>query len=397
MISAVEPLGTLWINAIRMTVIPLVVSLLFVGIASAVDLRSIGRVGGRAFLLFLLFLGGAATFTALVAPSLFRRLPLDAQSTASLRTGVPGQPQAAVELPPFSDWLTGLVPTNPIRAAAEGEVLPLILFVVLFALATTRIAPDLRQILVGFFRATGDAMLVLVRWILALAPIGVFALSLGLAIRLGTSAAGAIGYYVLVFSALLFLSTLALYPIAVLLGGVSLREFARATLPAQVVAFSSRSSLASLPAMVEGAEARLGLSSRVTGFVLPLAVSTFKLNSAFGGLIGASFVARLYGIELGVGQIALLAIAGVAMSFYSPGVPSGGLLLMAPLYLAVGLPVEGLGILIAVDMIPDIFKTVLNVTADMTVATILARAEIEGEVLSPLPPIADVGAPAAVS
>jgi proton glutamate symport protein len=165
-----------------------------------------------------------------------------------------------------------------------------------------------------------------------------------------------------------------LYLVVGAFGRVSIWRFARAVLPAQVVAFSSRSSLASLPALVEGARDELGLPAEITGFVLPLSVSVFKLSAAIDWALGGLFVAHLYGITLGATQIAMLAAGSVVLSASTPGIPSGGLLIQAPLYAAVGLPVEGLGILIAVDTIPDMVKTAMNVTADLGVATILGRS-----------------------
>ena len=376
LVSFVEPLGTLWVNAIRMTVIPLVVSLLIVSVAS-VDVGTVGRLGWRALLTFVALLGASALFAALVAPPLFARLPIDAATTASL--GESGRAAATVategvsKLPTFSQWLVELVPTNPIRAAADGTMFPLVIFALLFALASTRTNPDLRQLLVRFFQAISETMLVLVRWIIDVAPLGVFALMLGFAARIGASAAGALGYFVLTICALLFVQTVVLYPVAVVVGRVPFRDFALSTFPAQAVAFSSRSSLASLPALIEGAEGRLRLPPEIAGFVLPLAVSTFKMSAPIVWIAGALFIARLYGVDLGAREVALIGVVSVILSFSGPGIPSGSLVLMAPLYTSLGLPIEGIGILIALDVFPDIFKTISNVTADMVAATILAR------------------------
>jgi Na+/H+-dicarboxylate symporter len=239
-------------------------------------------------------------------------------------------------------------------------------------------------LLVRFFQGVSETMLVLVRWIIALAPIGVFALMLPFAARMGASAVGALGYFVLVICTLLFVQMVALYPVAVLAGGVPLRRFAFATFPAQAVAFSSRSSLASLPALIEGAKDGLRLPPEIAGFVLPLAVSTFKITAPITWLAGALFIARLYGIALHLPEIVRIAAVSVILSFSSPGIPNGSLVLVAPVYASLGLPVEGIGILIALDVFPDIFKTLSNVTADMAVATILARGHrATGPALAP--------------
>jgi proton glutamate symport protein len=252
-------------------------------------------------------------------------------------------------------------------------MLPLIVFTAVFAFALTRTGAEHREALVRFFRAVAEAMFVVVGWLLLLAPLGVFCLVFPLAARTGAQLAGAVGAFLLVVCGLTVVAIAALYLLAALAGGVPLRRFARAAAPAQAVAFSTRSSLASLPALVEGAERGLGLPAHVTGLVLPAAVSVLKFASPIVRIAGTLFVARLYGIELGPGELAAVAAAVAALSFYSPGIPSGGLFVLAPVYLEFGLPVEGIALLIALDIIPDMFLTTANVTADLAVAAIVGR------------------------
>lgn len=375
LLAVSEPTGTMWVNAIRMTVIPLVVSLLVTGIASMRDLRAVGRLGGGALVLFLALLAGVALFTALVAPPLYDRLVIDPASAAALRERAAGGAGAVPPLPGFTAWLTSLIPVNPVAAAIDGAMLPLIVFTVAFALAASRLPDGTRDVVLGVFRATGDAMLVLVRAVLWLSPLGIFALAVTLGGRLGVSGAGAIGFYLVTHAALLIAAIALLYPVAVILGRVSPGAFARAALPAQVVAMSTRSSLAALPAMLDAADQRLRLPREVSGFALPLAVSTFRLNLAVSWIVGGLFIAKLYGVPFGFQSVATFYLASVLMSFSVPGIPSGSLFIIAPLFPTVGLPVEGVGILIALDAVPDIFKTTLNVTGHMTSAVVLgARA-----------------------
>ena len=367
MVSVLEPIGTAWINAVRMTVIPLVVPLLIIGVAGSDDTRHTGAVGARAFAWFLALLIVCAAFSALVSPWLFQWLNLDPDATTRLRES------AKIDLPPadaltLRSWVLSLIPLNPIRAAADGALLPMVLFTLLYAFALGRISRDARATQVAFFRGMADAMLVVVRWILAIGWLGIFALAVVLGQKLGASAIGAIGFYVAVLIALHVIATIGLYVIVGVSRRAPLALFARALLPGQVVGFGSRSSLAALPAMVKGATDVLGLPPTATGFVLPLGVSVFKLTSALYWVVGALFIAKLYGIVLPASSIALVAASSVVLSFSTPGIPSGGMLLQAPLYTAIGLPIEGIGIMIALDTIPDMFKTLLNVTADMTVA-----------------------------
>jgi Na+/H+-dicarboxylate symporter len=371
------PLGTLWVNAIRMTVSPLVVSLIITGVASATDVASIGKLGGRTLIVFLLLLVGTALIVMPFAPALFALLPNDA-----VRPPLPaGAAQAASEVAAsgqnltFAQWLTSLIPSNPIAAAANGQIVPLIIFTLLFGLAITRTSAAARGSLVAFFQALGDAMLMLVRWIILLAPIGVFALVLPIAARAGTAFVGAIGFYMVAYSVASLVVTALLYPVVVIFGRIPLRQFARAVLPPQLVALSTSSSLAALPALVEGAERELELPERVTGFVLPLAVSMFKIAGPVSWTVGALFIGWFYGVPLGVRELGTIAVASVFLGFAGPGIPRGAFISLAPLFVAIGLPAEGIGILIAVDAIPDIFSTVLNTTGNMAATALVARAD----------------------
>lgn len=371
----ITPIGTLWVNSIRMTVIPLVVSLLVVGVASASDVKSIGRIGGRTLLVFLFLLVGTAIVVMPLAPMLFRLLP---QQTSAPQLPAGAAAAAADEIATggkaqtFSGWLTSLLPSNPIAAAATGEMIPLILFTLLLALAIARSPGPTRETLTGFFRAFSDAMLVLVRWVILMAPIGVFALVLPMVAHAGTVVAGAIGFYILAYSILCIAITLLLYVVVALTARIPTCRFARAALPAQLIAFSSSSSIASLPALIESAETRLTLPEEVTGFVLPLAVSTFHIAGPVAWSVGALFVGWFYGIPLHMGSLATITFAAVFLGFVGPGIPRGAFIMLTPLFLAIGLPAEGIGVLIAVDAIPDTFATVLNTTGDLAAATLVA-------------------------
>jgi proton glutamate symport protein len=249
------------------------------------------------------------------------------------------------------------------------------LFTILLALAIARSPAATRDTLVSFFQALGDAMLVMVHWVIAAAPVGVFALVLPLAARGGAGVAGAVGFYVVAYSSASIAMTLLLYPVVALAGKVPMVRFARAALPAQLIAFSSSSSIASLPALVESADEGLQLPKRVSGFVLPLSVSTFKLASPVSWTVGALFVSWFYRVPLHMRELATISFAAVFLAFAAPGVPRGAFLMLAPLFAAIGLPVEGIGILIAVDVLPDVFSTVLNVTGDLAAAVLVARVD----------------------
>jgi Na+/H+-dicarboxylate symporter len=374
--DAIAPVGTIWVNAIRMTVIPLVVSLVITGVASASDVKAIGRLGGRTLAVFLSMLAVATLIMIPLAIALFAWLPHLIAVRPSLPPGATEAVQSLTADAPkvgFASWLTSLIPTNPVNAAANGAMLPLILFTLLFALAIGKSPGAARTTLLGFFSAVTETMLVLVRWVVRLAPIGIFGLMLPLGAHGGVGLAGAVGFYVIAYSVASVLFVLLLYPALALFARVPMRVFARAALPAQLIAFSSSSSIASLPALVEGAEQRLKLPKEVTGFVLPLAVSMFKFAGPVAWPLGSLFVAWFYGVELHAPQYLTIAFAAIFLGFAAPGVPRGAFLMLAPLFLAIGLPVEGIGILIAVDAIPDLFATVTNATGDLAATTLVAR------------------------
>jgi Na+/H+-dicarboxylate symporter len=358
-----------------MIVVPLIVSNLVVAVASTGDPRKTGRLGGIALLTFLGLMALGTIFTYGTAPLLIAQYAVPPDSAASLE---PDRPVAALatgaEGSSTSDWILSLLPPNLFRAAADGEILPIVVATLLFALAIVRIAPQRRELLVDFFRAIADVSMVIVRWILWLIPVGAFALAFAMTARTGLAVATMLGSFVLLVSALMIVFILLLYPLTALLARMPLRRFARGVTPSQAVAAATRSSLACLPPMIEGSEKRLGLPSSIGGFVLPLAVSTFKFNRAISSNAKMLFLAAVYGVHLDPAFLITYAVAATILSVSSPGIPShGGSLSTLPFYLDVGIPIEPLILLNAVDAIPDIFKTVLNVTADMSAAAIVGR------------------------
>jgi Na+/H+-dicarboxylate symporter len=374
LIQVADPIGSIWVNALRMTLIPLVVSLLISVIAAVPDARSTGRLGVRALVIFLVFLVATGVVSVLIGPALVAILPIDAATIAALRTtDAAAVVTNAARMPTIAQTFIEIVPANPIRAAADGAMLPLVVFSVALGAAATRIPADRRADFVRFFRSLADAMLVIVGWVIAIAPVGVFALAIGLAARTGLAAVGVIAWYIAILTGVIILVTVLLYGAAVMGGGVPLVRFARSVAPGQAVAFSARSSLAALPALIEGARRWLALPPVVTSFVLPLAVSTLRLSTPIMWSITLPFLARLYGVELGYPELALLVFNGILLSFSVPGLPSASLFLMAPFLTGLGIPAEAIGIVIAADAIPDLFKGVLNVTGHMASATIVAR------------------------
>lgn len=377
LLGVLEPIGTIWINAVRMTIVPLVISMIIVAVASSDSLRSMGRLGGAALTFFIATISVIAVYTVLLAPPLMSGLEIDQAAAAMLRETASSSSQRVAgtvrSMGGFSQRLVEMVPANPFRAAADGAMLPLIVFALIFGAALARTAPALRETPVNFFRGVSEAMLVVIRWVFIAAPVGVFALSIVVGARLGYQAVTAVGHYLGVF-VLLMLGVMAMvYVIAVVFGGVPLRRFASAVAPAQVIALGSRSSSAALPALIEAAQRELKLPPQIISFVLPTAVAVFRVSAPISFVLGALFLGKLYGVEITTGQILSLAVLSVLLSFSVPPVPSGSLFLMAPTFADMGIPVEGVAILIAIDVIPDLVKTASISTAHMASAVVVAR------------------------
>lgn len=376
--DVVSPLGRLWIAALQMTVLPLVVVYLLAAIIGAGSDDSLGGLGGRAIALFVGLLALAAVFTLLVTPPLIEAAAPDSGAFARLHaaTAVPQSVRdaAGASTGSLGDWVGSLLPSNLFEAARRGDVLPLLLFSALLALAIRKLPDEQRHPLQTGTESLSAALMTIVRWLLAVTPIGVFALSYALGRDTGLQAVGVLGGLVLLQCGLMTAFTLLLYPISAIGGRVSIVAFARALLPAQLVAVSTRSSIAALPAMLEGSRTHLQLPASATSFVLPLTVSLFKVNRTISSTSKLLFLAYVYGVPLSAGTIATFVATVIVMSFSSAGLPGGGSAFKTlPAYVAAGLPIEGIIIAEAVETIPDIFKTVLNVTGDVSAATLLSR------------------------
>jgi Na+/H+-dicarboxylate symporter len=302
---------------------------------------------------------------------------IDPQASAALRaTAASGsqQVEATVRgMGGLAQRIAELVPANPIRAAADAALLPLVVFSLIFGAALSRVPADQRSAVTSLLRGVSEAMLVIIRWVFVAAPLGVFALAMVVGARLGFTAVMAAGWYVGSFAILMVGVMVGVYAAAVIGGRVSLRTFAAAVAPAQVIALGSRSSSAALPAMIDAARDTLKLPPPIVSFVLPMAVAIFRVSVPISFVLGAIFLGKLYGVPISAAQIAELSVLSVLLSFSVPPVPSGSLFIMAPAFVELGLPVEGVAILIALDVIPDLLKTSTIVTAHMASAVVVAR------------------------
>ncbi len=364
------PVGSVWLRGLQMSIVPLVAALLVTGIAQMIATASAGPVARRTLLTFFLILAAGTLFAAFAMPALLEALPIPGRAAAALSA----EGAAAQPVPGLGAFIESLVADNVIAAAAETAMLPLVVFFVALGVAVTRLPEAQRGLLLRLFEALGNAMLTIIGWVLWLAPAGVFALALSVGLASRGGAFAALGHYILLVAGLGFVVLLAGYALGTLGGRHGPVRFARAMLPAQAVAISTQSSLASLPAMLQSCRL-LGVRETTADFVLPLAVALFRATGPVMNLGVAIYVARLTGVELtpatlaaGIAVALLTTIASVSLPGAISFVTSIG-----PIAIAMGVPVAPLALLVAVEMLPDIMRTLGNVTMDVAVTATVDR------------------------
>ena len=369
--------GELWLNALKMTVIPLVVALLVTGIAQGAEAARAGRIAARTVAWIVAVCTLSAIFGMLAMRIFVSAFPLSAGAAEALRAGLAGLgPTPANVMPTIGDFFQAVIPSNVIASAANGEVLPLVVFTILFAVAASRIDPPKRKALVGLFEAIADALLLVIAWVLWLAPVGVAALAFTVGAAAGGAAFAGLAHYIVLVSAVGLFVTLAAYPIAILAGRVPAGSFARSMFAPQSVAVSTRSSLASLPAMLASARV-MGIRDEVADVSLPIAVALFRATGPAMNVAVAVYVAHWLGYEPTLGQMLAATAVAAVMSYAAISLPGEITFIssIAPIAMALGVPIAPLALLVAVEMVPDIMRTLGNVTMDVAVTSAVDRGE----------------------
>lgn len=373
------PVGALWLRALQATIVPLVAGLLVVGISQ----MALAACAGAAARRMLAWVAGVLVFSGLtgvlLTPFLLALFPAPAGAASVVAAGTLPQ-----EVPGLGAFVESLIAPNIVKAAADTAMLPLTLFLAAFAFAISRLPAGQRDLLTGVFRALANAMLLIIGWVLWAAPVGVFALALGVGVASGGAAFATLGHYILIVVAAGTVVFIAGYLLAWLAGGIAPGRFARAMIPAQTVALSTQSSLASLPAMLDSA-ARLRLREQTAEFVLPLAVAVFRATSPAMNLAAAVYVAHLTNVQLhpialaaGVAVAFVIAIGSVSL----PGTISF-IISIGPVAMAMGVPIGPLALLVAVEMMPDLMRTLGNVTMDVALASAVDRGADDDAQASP--------------
>lgn len=376
----VQPVGILWMNALQLAVLPLVVLQVLTAIAGNGNGASVAKAGKRAIVFTAVALVALTGVAFLITAPFVRLLSFSPETVASIQESVlvPLSAQNAAAVAPGSaaDWVVNLVPSNFLDAAMRGDLIQILLVTVVFGLAANKLPENRRKPLADLFAAGSDAVLIVVRWILVATPVGVFAMVVGMALRTGSEAVGILGSFLVLFNGVQLLFILAAYPLAAFLGRVNMARFARAAMQPQLVAVSTRSSIASLPAQVESGQVHLGFGPTTSGFLVPLLVSVFKMSTPVWGATRVLFLAAIFGVDLTPAQLLAFTFTFLIIGLTVVGVPNGGAAFRTlPAFVAIGIPVEGLVFLHAVRDINDYAGTVANTTGQFAAATILSRGD----------------------
>jgi len=375
-IGWVEPAGTIFIRLITMVVVPLVIAGLFVGIASLGDIRRLGRIGGRTLGYFLVTTTLAAVIGVVVAVA-----------GAAGTTGTTGTTEAvataaeAKAVPTLWQTLVGMVPANPIAAAAQGDLLAIIFTVVLFAAAVTTLDPERRRPLVAFFAGVNDASLVVIRWLMWLAPVAVAILIAVTVLRSGADLLRNLAAYaVIVVVALAAHVALVLVPILRFVGRLPPARFIGAVSDVLVLAFSTAASSATLPVSLAAAQSRVGISTEVSSFVLTTGTTLNKNGAAVYKAVTAVFLAHLYGVDLGVATLLTIVVTTIVAASAGAGVPGSSLVTTLIVLNAIGLGANaaaGIALIAGIDRPLDMCRTAVNTFGNLVGAVVVARGEGE--------------------
>ena len=387
----IEPIGTVFIRLITMIVVPLVVASLILGTASLGDIRKLGRIGGKTIAYYMATTAIAVTIGLLVSNIVAPGSRIDPATRDSLVAEFSDDAAArltlAAEKPSVRETLINMVPTNPFSAAAEGDLLPLIIFSVIFGAAVSIIGAERKHSILMFFNGVNDAVMVMIDWIMKLAPYAVFALVGGVVARFGLDLLRSLLVYSLVVVGGLALHAFITFPLALkFLAKVNPVEFLKKIVQVPVVGFSTSSSSATLPVTMETAQEKVGVSKEVSSFVLPLGATINMDGTALYQAVAVMFIAQIYGVPMGAAEQLTIVLTATLASIGAAGVPSAGIITLILVLQSVGLGGQaqaGIALILGVDRILDMLRTAVNVTGDLTAATVIARSE--GEALVPHP------------
>lgn len=371
--TAADTIGAMWLNGLKMTIVPLVVALLIIGIAKTAEAARAGRIAFWSLISILTVTAVSIIIGMTVTPALLSAFPLPAESAAAMREAL-GSVAEIAPSPGFAETFKLLVPANVVDSAARTDILPLLVFTLVFAFALTKLPAGQRATLTGFFEALAAAMVIVIQWVLWLAPIGVFALAFGVGAQAGAAALGTLAHYIVIVTIPGLVVTALAYGIARFGAGIGFVRYARVIAPPQLLAMSTQSSLACLPICLEKAE-ELGVPEEHAGVTLPMCVALLRATGPAMNVAVAIYIAFWFDIALTPEQLALAFIAAMLASLSAVSLPGTVSFFssMVPICIALGVPIEPLALLIAVEVIPDITRTLGNVTTNVALAATVSK------------------------
>ena len=382
-LTALEPVGTAFIRLITMIVVPLVFASLLVGTASLGDIRKLGRIGSKTIVYYILTTTIAVTIGLALGNLFSPGSSVDPATRDQLAARFEGEAQGKMEIaaesPSVTDVLLGIIPRNPVQAAADFELLPLIFFAIIFGAAVSLVPDEQRKSVLLFFEGVNSASMLIIAWVMKLAPYAVFALIAAVVAQFGLDLLRSLLLYslVVVFGLLLHMfGTLAL--MVRFAAKMSPISFYKRIIAVPVFAFSTSSSSATLPVTMGTAESKLGVPKQVSSFVLPLGATINMDGTALYQAIAVLFIAQIYGIPLDLAAQLTIVLTATLASIGTAGVPSAGIIMLIVVLQSVGLgdKVEaGIALILGVDRILDMLRTSVNVTGDLSCAAFIARSE----------------------
>jgi len=377
----IKPIGDAFINLLIMIVVPLVMASLIVGTASLGDLRKLGRIGIKTVGYYLVATAIAVAF-GLAAGMIFDPgAGLDEDVKEEMVSDYAGvtqeQLQRATERPKISDLLVRIIPRNPFLAMVETNFLQIIFFALLFGVSLTILPEDRRKPILDVLNGVNDAMIILVKMVMKVAPYGVFALIAAVAAQFGYGVLLTLLKYVVVTIGTMVIFVITFYPVSLKLSGMPPAYFFKKYYEVMVFAFSTSSSNATLPINLQVSEEKLGVSNDVAAFVLPLGATVNMNGTAIYQGVSTIFIAQVFGMALGFTDLLTVVLTATLASIGAAGVPGIGMVTLTIVLTQLGIPLEGIALVVGVERILDMARTAVNVTGDTACAVWVAKTEGE--------------------
>ena len=364
--GALHVAGKMFVSALQMLVVPLVFFSLICGVCGIGNIKTLGRVGSKAFGLYMLTTAIAVTTAIVVAASVGIGKGMNQVADVQF---------SGAEAPPLSDVLISIIPANPIGAMANGDMLPIIFFSILVGISMLMVGHKARGFVEGA-EIANEIMMKMVTIVMAVAPYAVFALIAKSVADLGMDLLSSLAGYVMVLVSVLLLHLFGTLSVVLkVLSGLSPAMFIRKMRNAQIFAFSTASSNATIPVTMKTVTERFGVDNSVASFTVPFGATVNMDGTAIMQGVATVFIANVYGVEIGMTGYLTVILMSVLASIGTAGVPGVGLIMLSMVFAQVGLPIEGIGLILGVDRLMDMIRTAVNVSGDAAVSAIVASSE----------------------